>query len=92
MAQSGSTAGQMYQCGKMCEFGGEMCEKREGKKGKKCHRRTCRADFGVSVGNESAKNTHLLNFGSHSNRISPKIHLIQNQPSTRLEWRFLQFS
>ena len=69
MAQSGSTIGQMYQCGK-------MCEKREGKKGKKCHRRTCRADFGVSVGNESAKNTQIINFGSHSNRISSKINLI----------------
>ena len=34
MAQSGSTIGQMYQCGKMCEFGGKMCEEREGKKGK----------------------------------------------------------
>lgn len=37
MAQSGSTAGQIYQCGKMCEFDGKMCEKREGKKGKMCH-------------------------------------------------------
>ena len=26
MAQSGSTAGQIYQCGKMCEFDGKMCE------------------------------------------------------------------
>ena len=76
MAQSGSTAGQMYQCGKMCKFGGKMCEKREGKKGKKCHRRTPRADFGVLVGNEMPQNTQIINFGSHSNRISSKIHLI----------------